>query len=140
MMGRRIGELGNYKGTEYIAREFKRLGLKPAGDNGGYFQELPYGPTSFDLASSRLMVGGASLAAKTDWIPMAPAATSGIGGKADLVNVQTVFAGVWGDTTVALDPAAFKGKIAVFISRSSIATDAALGVPQVVRVPGAILR
>jgi hypothetical protein len=34
MLGRRIGELGNYKVTAYIAAEFKRLGLKPAGDNG----------------------------------------------------------------------------------------------------------
>ena len=34
MSGRRIGEPGNYKGTDYIAREFKRFGLKPAGDNG----------------------------------------------------------------------------------------------------------
>ncbi|MEK7401525.1 MAG: hypothetical protein AABZ80_04095, partial [Gemmatimonadota bacterium] len=34
MAGRRIGEPGNYKGTEYIAAEFKRLGLKPAGENG----------------------------------------------------------------------------------------------------------
>jgi hypothetical protein len=34
MHGRRIGEPGNVKGTDYIAREFARLGLKPAGDNG----------------------------------------------------------------------------------------------------------
>jgi hypothetical protein len=34
MMGRKIGELGNLKGTAYIAAEFKRLGLKPGGDNG----------------------------------------------------------------------------------------------------------
>jgi len=53
MMGRRIGELGNYKGTAYIASEFKRLGLKPAGDNGTYFQEMPYGPIGFDIASLR---------------------------------------------------------------------------------------
>src|SRR5688572_214407 len=29
MLGRRAGELGNFKGTEYVAREFARLGLKP---------------------------------------------------------------------------------------------------------------
>jgi hypothetical protein len=40
MMGRRVGELGNYKATTYIASEFKRLGLRPAGDNGTNFQEL----------------------------------------------------------------------------------------------------
>src|ERR1044071_9277696 len=43
MQGRRIGEPGNYKATAYIASEFQRLGLKPAGENGTYFQNLPYG-------------------------------------------------------------------------------------------------
>ena len=114
MSGRRIGELGNWKGTEYIAREFKRLGLRPAGDNGGYFQELPYGPIGFDSATSRLVAGGLPLSAKTEWIPMAPAPAAGVGGKADLNNVPTVFAGRWGDTSVALDPALFRGKVAVF--------------------------
>ena len=62
MAGRRIGELGNYKGTEYIASEFKRLGFKPAGDNGTYFQELPFGPIGFD--SDRIkeqLLSGAAL-------------------------------------------------------------------------------
>jgi hypothetical protein len=48
MHGRRIGEPGNVKGTDYIAREFARLGLKPAGDNGTWFQELPWGPTGYE--------------------------------------------------------------------------------------------
>src|SRR3954465_10238548 len=43
MRGRRIGEPGNYKTTAYIASEFQRLGLKPGGDNGTYFQNLAYG-------------------------------------------------------------------------------------------------
>ena len=42
MAGRRIGEPGNFKGTAYIAREFQRLGLKPAGDNGTWFQVMPF--------------------------------------------------------------------------------------------------
>jgi len=66
MQGRRIGEPGNYKGTDYIAREFKRLGLKPAGDNGTYFQDLPYGPMHFDSAGTHLIVAGTTLNAKTD--------------------------------------------------------------------------
>src|SRR5262245_51480955 len=69
MMGRRIGELGNFKTTAYIAREFERLGLKPAGDNGTYFQVLDYGPIVFDSTKSRLMVAGSALQGKTDWIP-----------------------------------------------------------------------
>ncbi len=113
MMGRRIGELGNYKGTEYIAREFRRLGLKPGGDNGTYFQVMPYGPLGFDSGASRLIAAGTALAAGSDWIPVAPAAANGLGGHADLTNVPVVFAGRWGDT-VALDPAVFRGKVAVF--------------------------
>jgi hypothetical protein len=38
MMGRLAGTKWNDKGTDYIASEVKRLGLKPAGENGGYFQ------------------------------------------------------------------------------------------------------
>jgi hypothetical protein len=116
MQGRRIGEKGNFKGTEYIAGEFKRLGLKPAGDSGSYFQTLPFGPTQFDSSASSLRVGGAALAAKRDWIPTAPTAQNGFGGKAELNGVPAVFAGVWGDTAVMLDPAAFTGKVAVFMA------------------------
>jgi hypothetical protein len=116
MQGRRIGEKGNFKGTEYIAGEFKRLGLKPAGDSGSYFQTLPFGPTQFDSSASSLRVGGAALAAKRDWIPTAPTAQNGFGGKAELNGVPAVFAGTWGDTAVMLDAEAFKGKVAVFMA------------------------
>jgi hypothetical protein len=113
MMGRRIGEPGNYKGTEYVAREFARLGLKPAGDGGTFFQVLPVGPVGFDSTASRLAVGGAPLVPRTDWIPTAPTATNGIGNAVDVTDAPAVFAGRWGDT-VTLDPALFRGKVAVF--------------------------
>ena len=114
MQGRRIGDPGNFKGTAYIASEFKRLGLKPAGDNGGWFQDLPYGPLAFDSSSALLRTGDAQLAAKADWIPLAPTAANGFAPKAELSAVATVFAGRWGDNSVALDPAVFRGKVAVF--------------------------
>ena len=122
MQGRRIGEKGNVKGTEYIAGEFKRLGLKPAGDSGSYYQTLPFGPTQFDSSSSSLRIGGAALAPKRDWIPTAPTAQNGFGGKADLNGVPAVFAGTWGDTAVMLDPEAFRGKVAVFLAAPGAGT------------------
>ena len=112
MLGRRIGEPGNYKGTGYIANEFKRLGLKPAGDNGTYFQDLPYGPSGFDINASKLIVAGKPLAPRTDWVPVVPTAANGVGASASLDNVQAIYAGRFGDTTT-LDPAVFRGKIAV---------------------------
>ena len=120
MKGRRIGEPGNFMGTTYIANEFKRLGLKPAGENGTYFQDLPFGPIGYDSATSRLIAAGAPLG-RTDWIPLAP--STSVSGKADLANVPTVFAGRWGDTAVVLDPEKFRGKVAVFL-----ATPAAAGI------------
>jgi hypothetical protein len=113
MRGRRIGERGNYQTTDYIAREFKRLGLKPAGDNGSYFQVLPFGPLGYDSASSSLTTASGALLRSIEWLPMAPNAASGIAGRAELAGAATVFAGRWGDT-VALDPALVRGKIAVF--------------------------
>ncbi|MEP6990306.1 MAG: hypothetical protein ABJA80_05185, partial [bacterium] len=133
MMGRRIGELGNQMGTDYIAREFKRLGLEPAGENGGYFQVLPFGPIGFDSVSSRLAAGGVTLARRTDWIPMTPSAVTGVGATAALVNVPTVFAGRWGDTSVVLDAARFAGKVAVFTASPSAVGLGAPRIPTVLR-------
>ncbi|MFA6165934.1 MAG: M28 family peptidase [Gemmatimonadaceae bacterium] len=114
MRGRRIGELGNFKTTDYIAREFKRLGLKPAGDNGTYFQILAFGPLGYDSASSTLSAGGVPLERSKEWVPLAPFAAGANGGKASFAGVPTVFAGRWGDT-VALNPAIIRGKVAVFV-------------------------
>ncbi|MES2525171.1 MAG: M28 family peptidase [Gemmatimonadota bacterium] len=122
MMGRRIGEPGNFKGTEYIAREFKRLGLKPAGDNGTYFQTLSYGPLGFNVASSKLTAGGKPLTPSTDWVPTAPSAANGFTGKVDLAGVPAVFAGRLGDNATPLDPALFRGKVAVFLAAPAAAT------------------
>jgi hypothetical protein len=114
MAGRRIGELGNYKGTAYIAAEFQKMGLKPGGANGSFFQELPYGPAAFVADKSQLSVDEFRLAPRTDWVPMAPNPASNISGHAAISGVQTVFAGRWGDTTTALDRSAIAGKVAVF--------------------------
>jgi len=138
MAGRRIGELGNYKGTDYIAREFKRMGLKPAGDNGTYFQVMPFGPMGFDSTTSKLIAGNTPLAKVGEWGPIAPVANVGIGGSVDIAGVPAVFAGRWGDTTTVLDPAMFKGKVAVFIAATGapgIGSRGALRLPRCDSVP-----
>lgn len=38
MEGREIGTEGERKASEYLEKRFRELGLKPAGDNGSYFQ------------------------------------------------------------------------------------------------------
>src|SRR5471030_1826790 len=41
MMGREAGTVYNLKGTAYIEREVRRMGLVPGGDSGTFFQNLP---------------------------------------------------------------------------------------------------
>ena len=63
MMGRQPGEAGNYKAAEYVASEFKRLGLEPAGENGTYFQTVPFvlmapdGASAVSVGDTRLTLG-----------------------------------------------------------------------------------
>ena len=38
MMGRRAGTIWNFKATDYVAAQFRSLGLEPAGEAGGFFQ------------------------------------------------------------------------------------------------------
>src|SRR5829696_339872 len=120
MKGRRIGEPGNEKGTDYIAREFARLGLRPAGENGTYFQTLPFGPAGFDGVASTFTVAGAALA-RGEWAPTVPSPLNGYASTVDLANVPAVFAGRLGDTGVVLDPERFRGKVAVFLPAATAA-------------------
>ena len=63
--GRGVATPGEQKTIDYIAAQFKALGLEPAGPNGSYFQEVPLlkfarkGP-----ARSQFTVGGQALALK----------------------------------------------------------------------------
>src|SRR5438128_354938 len=41
MEGREAGTRGAARAEEYLAREARRMGLEPAGDNGTYFQRIP---------------------------------------------------------------------------------------------------
>ncbi len=119
MMGRRMGEAGNYRGTEYIASEFRRLGLKPAGDSGSFFQVLPFGPIGIDSTTASLTVGSRKLAKRTDWIPTVPTIANGVGSSVSVRNAPAVFAGQWGDTSVVLDAAVMRGKVLVFTAAAS---------------------
>jgi hypothetical protein len=73
---------------------------------------LPWGPTGYDRTTSKL-VADQPLTGGTDWIPMVPVANA-IGGRAEIANLPTVFAGRWNDT-LDLDAERFRGKVAVFL-------------------------
>jgi hypothetical protein len=68
MEGREAGTRGNVKATDYVAREMHRIGLRPAGENGGWFQTVPILIATMDTTKT-LVVDGATLAYGTDFLP-----------------------------------------------------------------------
>jgi len=69
MQGRRTGTPGNAKGNAYIAGELRRLGLRPAGDTGGYLQKIPLSSYAADSARATLRVGSSELVLWKDYHP-----------------------------------------------------------------------
>ncbi len=116
MMGRESGTLGNYKATEYLAAEARRLGLEPAGEDGTYFQTIPLVERGVDAGSS-VSVGGGELALWTDYAPVPPMAgfflpiSVGISGSLD--GVQAIYGGRAGDPEAPLSPDDVAGKLLV---------------------------
>lgn len=109
MQGRQVGRAGNMKGTAYIAAELKRLGLVPAGDNGGYFQVLPYHLRKF-TSHSRLTVSGNPLQWEQDWV-----AVPGTRAPRPVMGAEVIFGGVAGDTTKQISAADAAGKFVVVL-------------------------
>ncbi len=110
MEGRRSGQNGNYKVTDYIASEFKRLGLKPGGDSGSYFQSIPY-VQRIVSSWSRVVVNGTTLELWTDY---APVAVTGVfpGVTFETERTEAVYGGRVGETT-PIDPEKVAGKLVV---------------------------
>ena len=108
MMGREAGTIGASKGTAYIAAEAKRMGLRPAGENGSYFQNVPFIARTLD-SQTVLTVNGQTLVAYKDFVTLPfrgglPRALEG---------VQIVYGGVVGDTAHALPPNQAVGRFVV---------------------------
>jgi len=70
MQGREVGTPGNVKGTDYIAAEAQRIGLKPAGDNGTFFQTLPLTIRAFAPSTSLRITGGDSIPLFDGFLPV----------------------------------------------------------------------
>lgn len=106
MLGRETGTIGNVKATDYIAREFRRLGLEPAGDSGTYFQTVPLVSQGIDDASV-IRAGTATLTVWKDFAPFVIDSTRSLDG------VRAVYGGSLADSTSWIAPQAMAGRIVV---------------------------
>jgi Zn-dependent M28 family amino/carboxypeptidase len=64
--GRAAGTRGGATAAKYIATQFERLGLEPAGDSGTYFQRVPI--IALTPEPTLAVAGAAPLAWKTDYV------------------------------------------------------------------------
>jgi hypothetical protein len=102
--------------TDYVAREMARMGLRPAGENGTWFQTVPIFIASIDTTRT-LNVEGAPLAYSKDWIPFhsqnggrnLPIGT----GTRSFEGARVVYGGMVGSGNL-VSPAAAEGKLVVF--------------------------
>ena len=105
LMGRESGSRGDYLTAEYVAAEFRRLGLEPAGENGTYFQTVPLWRVAID-PRSRLQVGSTSLVVGLDFVPVSTGALP-----RTLSNVGTVYGGPINDSTRWISADEAMGKV-----------------------------
>ena len=106
MGGRQTGEIGDWKAQEWIAARFHRFGLRPAGDNGTYFQSIPFVRVFVDT-SARISAGAASLAVGRDILPLGAAVNWSATG------VQAVFGGWVNRPDTWVDSATAAGRLLV---------------------------
>jgi hypothetical protein len=106
MMGREAGTIGHMKGTAYIERELRRMGLEPAGDDGTFFQNVPFISRRFS-PNATLTVDGGTVTAFQDYVtsPFRGAYPRALDG------VQVVYGGAVGDATLTASQAT--GKLVV---------------------------
>ncbi|MEO8576743.1 MAG: hypothetical protein ABI556_08595, partial [Gemmatimonadales bacterium] len=114
MQGRRAGSEGDRKGTSYIEREVRRLGLIPGGDNGTFFQSVPLYNRSVDM-TSQLSVDATPVVIGKDYFPIHP------GGRLKSVNgAQVIFVGNTADTTTLLPAAQTAGKVVFYTGGAGV--------------------
>ena len=108
MMGRAPGDAGNFKASAYVAAEFARLGLTPAGDDGGWFQVVPFWRRTVDRRDT-IRVDGYAARLGVDYAPYpGPTRARSIDG------AQVVYAGLASDPETWIDSATAQGKALLF--------------------------
>jgi hypothetical protein len=113
MMGRRAGTPNNLRATAYIESEVRQLGLVPAGDSGGYFQNLPLVKRMIDTTST-LTAGGATLKVFDDFVTQ----RFGAGEPRSIDGVTAVYGGPL-DRTDSFPAEQAAGRLVVFAPPTS---------------------
>ena len=112
MEGRDTGTEAYQRAANYVADQFKAAGLKPAGDNGTYFQRVPMHQIALDNEKSSVEILGPT--GKSNALHFTTDVTTVPREQPSLIEAPLVFTG-YGMPAADLD---LKGKIAVFFNNT----------------------
>ncbi|HEX7939201.1 MAG TPA: M28 family peptidase [Gemmatimonadaceae bacterium] len=110
MNGRAAGTKYHDKGVEYIGRELARLGLKPGGVNGTFFQPIPLMVHNV-VADLSISVDGRAFT-QSDFLTR-DAVDFGASAR-ELNGATAVYGGMFPDTANMIKPTDVSGKVVVF--------------------------
>ena len=79
MRGREAGTLDELRASVWVAEQYRRIGLTPAGDDGTWFQWFNIIRTRVSVTSSRASIAGQSLTLFGDLIPLRAASVEATG-------------------------------------------------------------
>ncbi len=108
MGGRATGTVYHEKATAYLAAEAQRLGLRPAGDNGSYFQDLPMFRRGFATGGS-VTAGGRTFRMGQDFAPMIARGSAA----RPLTAAPVIIGGTHGDSSTWITAEQARGKVVV---------------------------
>ena len=100
MRGREAGTIDEMRASMWVAEEMRKSGVKPMGEDGGWFQWWNMRRMRLSSISSSVTLGGKTMALWTEITPTSNTAAD--------VSAPTVFVGDGRDTTIDV-----RGKIAV---------------------------
>lgn len=110
--GRGSGQPGFFKAADFMAKKFKSFGLKPMGDNGTYFQKVPF-------QRSRLSPSGSGITFP-NMPPMKMGKDIGFTPAKDLdQDAPVVFVRARG-TELSVKPELIEGKIVIYAPASDV--------------------
>jgi len=77
--GRMTGSMGEEKAGEYLANFFSKLGLKPAGEDGSYFQNFEFvSGVRLGIYNELRLANGTTFELNSDWRPLAFSKTGSV--------------------------------------------------------------
>jgi Zn-dependent M28 family amino/carboxypeptidase len=121
--GRGTGQPGADKAAAYLADIFKKFGLKPAGENGTYLQQIKFRSAEI-LPETSIKVGEVQLKHREDYVVLPPytSETVDVSGGLVFVGYGVVSADLKRDDLASLD---LKGKTVVMIGGAPDGVDMA---------------